>query len=354
MRIPRFNSKTAAPVSNMTVNSDNVPVFTDTNGGQWVLRSKYMGEDVPREHSLLPMSDQDYEPEFDPPLPSKNINIQIRPSKTFGGWSPKDLAAAARASASPNTYGEAYSPRTRANERKFFCTASHLENLKSNVLPHVEKQHQEASEVVSQMLRNHLNQKPLDPLSEPTDEDYRIAKDKSKQLKSQMQEVKSKIDNSYVVNQNEAFRTESIVQPGHLVTLRNLTPGSAEPYQDTTYYLLSHPSPEIEAAHPGAQHLDPHSFLARDMMEKPRGTEVVDRELRAVPTLWNEAIRDQAVAQQAYRIRRELSPAEQEDLFLNRGYMQSRNVNAGRIVDIQQPSAKALSANVVPSFNSGS
>jgi len=100
--------------------------------------------------------------------------------------------------------------------------------------------------------------------------------------------IESMIARAKVVETTPQFNT-TLARPGHVVTLRQSSYDGGPGTEDYTYYLLDHPSREIEEAFPGAQVAHTGSFLGRAVIGQTEGSPIQSYEMHKASDLWSAA-----------------------------------------------------------------
>lgn len=347
------------------------PVFTDTRNGVWRAQANEQGEPT-----LVPIGEHAYSPEFDPELPhpfssmtavphsSISETAPAQPTKRtdtrswneyFGGFNRSDIDYAlqvARVGVPTDIYrttaDTAQLQQGSEGQRPYYCTAPHLDDL---IARHADAE---------SMLKNVKIKvdRALYGLSETASPEEK--KERASWAKSQLapyvarlQMLENRKKYPIVVDKSPTFNKTSMVQPGHIVTLRSKTPEGST--IDKKYYLLSHPNEQIEAEHIGIEHVPPHSFLGRELLLKSRGddinaVELAGRDDARFTVPWSDYGIDQSIDKFEQRNKRSVTPEEDARFKARPG----ERVNFGSIVNIETPSAAALNSAGTPTFNSSS
>jgi hypothetical protein len=365
MGLLKFRRRTAAPsnVEFKEFDGKRQPVFTDTKGGQWRVRATDQGT-----NALHPMGDQDYEPEFEPALPS---NVHGMPAKLP---QPKAEPGPRTLPESANEYfgGFPLSEIVRAREtarrgsplNAYATTADTAELQEQNLMPEKRYHYCTADEparllalrdsIVQRIADHESGKAPLVPDDwSPSNE---ARKDRAKNmlgvLESNIEQINRMYANHRVVNRdNRTFTNTQVVQPGHIVTLGSTAPDGTE--STSKFYLLSHPNELIEKENPGITQVHPHSYLGRSLLMKTRGESVrpVEQHKANDPTAWSEYNQQQNIYNLETKVLyRDLNPEERE--IATRSMNPVQNIDFGTVKSISLPSMAALSGASNEKFNS--
>jgi len=365
MGLLRFRRRTAAPTNLefQEFEGKRQPVFTDTQGGQWRIQRNDEGT-----NALHPMGDQDYEPEFEPELPS---NVRGMPARRR---QPKVDPGQRTVPESTNEYfgGFPLSEIVRARETArrgspldaYATTADTAQLQEQNLMPEKRYHYCTADEparllglrdsITKQLVDHESGKAPLvDPSSYTKDETYKLAVDaKMGVLKNNIERINQMYANHRVVNKdNKTFTNTQVVQPGHIVTLGSTAPDGTE--SNHQFYLLSHPNELIERENPGIQQVHPHSYLGRELLMKTRGESVQPVEAIKAndPTAWSEYNQQQNIYNLETKVLyRDLNAEERETATRSMNPVQ--NIDFGTVKSITLPSMAVLSGASKEKFNS--
>jgi transcription elongation GreA/GreB family factor len=168
-------------------------------------------------------------------------------------------------------------------------------------------------------------------------------------VRSRIDRAKNILSNHEIVHENPLFDYTSLVQPGHIVTLRNQAEDGS--MVDTVHYLLSQSHPDIERAYPGAVQTEPGSFLGRELLLKKEGDEISAQQLASDPSSWAQFKINRAT----YKNFPSGSIDEDELVkqLIAENLLSSRKVPHGTIVKIEKPTHEMMFGSPPKPFNSG-